>query len=97
MLGYPYCYYYFLGETEYIKFKFVQQMANYQMKTLSDVVYSVNMTTQMKSGDLEKKYSFHVGVPETSLRFLFPKEVKMEQDNVVKVYLYQEQRGGFRI
>lgn len=58
------------------------------------------MTTQM--GKLKKSYSERVGVPVTSLRFLFdgrrinddetPKQLEMEQDDVIEVY--QEQTGG---
>ncbi len=58
------------------------------------------MTTQM--GKLKKSYSERVGVPVSSLRFLFdgrrinddetPKQLEMEQDDVIEVY--QEQTGG---
>ena len=51
-------------------------------------------------GKLKKSYSERVGVPVTSLRFLFdgrrinddetPKALEMEQDDVIEVY--QEQR-----
>ena len=53
-------------------------------------------------GKLKKSYSERVGVPVTSLRFLFdgrrinddetPKALEMEQDDVIEVY--QEQTGG---
>nr|ACO10968.1 Small ubiquitin-related modifier 1-A precursor [Caligus rogercresseyi] len=58
------------------------------------------MSTQM--GKLKKSYSERVGVPLSSLRFLFdgrrinddetPKALEMEQDDVIEVY--QEQSGG---
>ena len=60
------------------------------------------MTTQM--GKLKKSYSERVGVPISSLRFLFdgrrinddetPKALEMEQDDVIEVY--QEQTGGLK-
>ena len=60
----------------------------------------MKQTTQM--GKLKKSYSERVGVPVTSLRFLFdgrrinddetPKALEMEQDDVIEVY--QEQTGG---
>ena len=53
-------------------------------------------------GKLKKSYSERVGVPVSSLRFLFdgrrinddetPKALEMEQDDVIEVY--QEQTGG---
>jgi len=53
-------------------------------------------------GKLKKSYSERVGVPVTSLRFLFdgrrinddetPKQLEMENDDVIEVY--QEQTGG---
>ncbi len=53
-------------------------------------------------GKLKKSYSERVGVPTTSLRFLFdgrrindeetPKQLEMEQEDVIEVY--QEQTGG---
>ena len=56
----------------------------------------------MTLGKLKKSYSERVGVPITSLRFLFdgrrinddetPKALEMEQDDVIEVY--QEQTGG---
>ena len=82
-------------ETEYIKLKVVGQDSN-------EVHFRVKMTTQM--GKLKKSYSERVGVPMTSLRFLFdgrrinddetPKQLEMEQDDVIEVY--QEQTGGDR-
>ena len=54
----------------------------------------MKQTTQM--GKLKKSYSERVGVPVTSLRFLFdgrrinddetPKALEMEQDDVIEVY-----------
>merc|ERR1711993_92359 len=82
------------GETEYIKLKVVGQDSN-------EIHFRVKMTTQM--GKLKKSYSERVGVPVSSLRFLFdgrrinddetPKQLEMEQDDVIEVY--QEQTGGF--
>merc|ERR1711890_162910 len=83
------------GETEYIKLKVVGQDSN-------EIHFRVKMTTQM--GKLKKSYSERVGVPVSSLRFLFdgrrinddetPKQLEMEQDDVIEVY--QEQTGGSR-
>merc|ERR1712130_611964 len=80
-------------ETEYIKLKVVGQDSN-------EIHFRVKHTTQM--GKLKKSYSERVGVPVTSLRFLFdgrrinddetPKALEMEQDDVIEVY--QEQTGG---
>jgi len=77
-------------DTEYIKLKVVGQDSN-------EIHFRVKQTTQM--GKLKKSYSERVGVPITSLRFLFdgrmikddetPKALKMEQDDVIEVY--QEQ------
>ena len=50
------------GETEYIKLKVVGQDSN-------EIHFRVKMTTQM--GKLKKSYSERVGVPVSSLRFLF--------------------------
>merc|ERR1711884_973884 len=82
------------GETEYIKLKVVGQDSN-------EIHFRVKMTTQM--GKLKKSYSERVGVPVSSLRFLFdgrrinddetPKQLEMEQDDVIEVY--QEQTGGW--
>merc|ERR1712217_66523 len=81
------------GATEYIKLKVVGQDSN-------EIHFRVKMTTQM--GKLKKSYSERVGVPVSSLRFLFdgrrinddetPKQLEMEQDDVIEVY--QEQTGG---
>merc|ERR1712226_1647288 len=83
-------------DTEYIKLKVVGQDSN-------EIHFRVKMTTQM--GKLKKSYSERVGVPVSSLRFLFdgrrinddetPKQLEMEQDDVIEVY--QEQTGGFRL
>lgn len=84
------------GDTnsEYIKLKVVGNDSN-------EIHFRVKMTTQM--GKLKKSYSERVGVPVTSLRFLFdgrrinddetPKQLEMENDDVIEVY--QEQTGGF--
>lgn len=81
---------------EYIKLKVVGQDSN-------EIHFRVKMTTQM--GKLKKSYSERVGVPVSSLCFLFdgrrinddetPKQLEMEQDDVIEVY--QEQTGGFRL
>ena len=81
--------------TEYIKLKVVGQDSN-------EIHFRVKMTTQM--GKLKKSYSERVGVPISSLRFLFdgrrinddetPKALEMEQDDVIEVY--QEQTGGLK-
>ena len=80
-------------ETEYIKLKVVGQDSN-------EIHFRVKQTTQM--GKLKKSCSERVGVPVSSLRFLFdgrrinddetPKALEMEQDDVIEVY--QEQTGG---
>ena len=80
-------------DAEYIKLKVVGQDSN-------EIHFRVKQTTQM--GKLKKSYSERVGVPVTSLRFLFdgrrinddetPKALEMEQDDVIEVY--QEQTGG---
>merc|ERR1712137_1292752 len=80
-------------DTEYIKLKVVGQDSN-------EIHFRVKQTTLM--GKLKKSYSERVGVPITSLRFLFdgrrinddetPKALEMEQDDVIEVY--QEQTGG---
>lgn len=79
---------------EYIKLKVVGQDSN-------EIHFRVKMTTQM--GKLKKSYADRIGVPVTSLRFLFdgrrinddetPKLLEMEQDDVIEVY--QEQTGGW--
>merc|ERR550519_117850 len=66
-------------DTEYIKLKVVRQDSN-------EIHFRVKQTTQM--GKLKKSYSERVGVPVTSLRFLFdgrrinddetPKALEME-------------------
>jgi len=81
------------GSSEYIKLKVVGQDSN-------EIHFRVKMSTQM--GKLKKSYSERVGVPMTSLRFLFdgrrinddetPKQLEMENDDVIEVY--QEQVGG---
>ena len=82
-------------ETEYIKLKVVGQDSN-------EIHFRVKQTTQM--GKLKKSYYERVGVPVTSLRFLFDGrrinndesmlalEREMEEDDVIEVY--QEQDGG---
>ena len=82
-------------ETEYIKLKVVGQDSN-------EIHFRVKMSTNM--GKLKKSYAERVGVPVSSLRFLFdgrrindeetPKALEMEQDDVIEVY--QEQTGGWR-
>ncbi|XP_054723160.1 small ubiquitin-related modifier-like isoform X1 [Uloborus diversus] len=79
--------------SEYIKLKVVGQDSN-------EIHFRVKMTTQMVK--LKKSYSDRLGVPVTSLRFLFdgrrinddetPKQLEMENDDVIEVY--QEQTGG---
>ena len=79
--------------SEYIQLKVVSQDSN-------EIRFRVKQTTQM--GKLKKSYSKRVGVPVTSLRFLFDgrrindnettKALEMEQDEVIEVY--QEQDGG---
>merc|ERR1712203_931776 len=78
---------------EYIKLKVVGQDSN-------EIHFRVKMSTNM--GKLKKSYAERVGVPVSSLRFLFdgrrinddetPKALEMEQDEVIEVY--QEQTGG---
>ena len=75
------------GETEYIKLKVVGQDSN-------EIHFRVKMTTEM--GKLKKSYSERVGVPVSSLYFLFdrrqindddtPEQLEMEQDDVIEVY-----------
>ena len=80
------------GETEHIKLKVVDQGSN-------EIHFRVQMTTEM--GKLKKSYSEHVGRTACrSLYFLFnrrrindddtPKQLKMEQDDVIEVYTHQE-------
>lgn len=81
------------SSSDYIKLKVVGNDSN-------EIHFRVKMTTQM--GKLKKSYSERVGVPVTSLRFLFdgrrinddetPKQLEMENDDVIEVY--QEQTGG---
>ena len=81
------------GETECIKLKVVGQYSN-------EIHFRVKMTTAM--GKLKKSYSERVGVPVTSLRFLFdgkrinddetPNSLEMKQDDEIEVY--HEQTGG---
>ncbi len=78
---------------EYIKLKVVGQDSN-------EVHFKVKYSTQM--GKLKKSYAERIGVPVSSLRFLFdgrrinddetPKALEMENDDVIEVY--QEQTGG---
>ena len=80
-------------ETEHIKLKVVGQDTN-------EIHFRVLMSTNM--GKLKESYAKRVGVPVSSLRFLFygrginddetPKALEMEQDDVIEVY--QEQTGG---
>ena len=80
-------------ETEYIKLKVVGQDSN-------EIHFRVKMSTSMAK--LKKSYAERVGVPVSSLRFLFdgkrinddetPKALEMEQEDVIEVY--QEQTGG---
>ncbi|KAI1303046.1 Small ubiquitin-related modifier [Halotydeus destructor] len=82
------------NDGDYIKLKVVGQDSN-------EIHFRVKKTTQM--GKLKKSYSERVGVPVTSLRFLFdgrrindtdtPKTLEMENDDVIEVY--QEQSGGY--
>ena len=83
------------GETEHIKLKLVNQES-------IEIHFQVKMTTLM--GKLKKSYSErlseHVGVPVSSLCFLFhgrrindedtPKQLEMEQDDVIEVCKHQE-------
>ena len=82
------------GEVEYIKLKVVGQDSN-------EIHFRVKMSTSMAK--LKKSYAERVGVPVSSLRFLFdgkrindeetPKALEMEQEDVIEVY--QEQTGGY--
>merc|ERR1712080_583673 len=79
-------------ETEYIKLK---GRTGQQRDTLQGEANHAD-------GQTEEVHSERVGVPQTSLRFLFdgrrinddetPKALEMEQDDVIEVY--QEQTGG---
>lgn len=80
-------------KSEFIKLRVVDQ-------DHSEVHFKVKMTTQM--GKLKKSYSERQSVPATTLRFLYdgrrlgdtetPKELQMEDDDVIEVY--KEQIGG---
>ncbi|KAI5613674.1 small ubiquitin-related modifier 1 precursor [Silurus asotus] len=79
---------------EYIKLKVIGQ-------DNSEIHFKVKMTTHLKK--LKESYSQRQGVPMNSLRFLFegqriadnqtPKELGMEDEDVIEVY--QEQTGGY--
>lgn len=81
------------SSNEYIKLKVVSQDS-------SEIHFRVKFTTPMSK--IKKSYSDRVGVPVTSLRFLFdgkrindtdtPKQLEMEEDDTIEVY--QEQQGG---
>lgn len=83
------------GDNEYIKLKVVSQDS-------SEIHFRVKFTTPMSK--IKKSYSERVGVPVTSLRFLFdgkrindtdtPKQLEMEEEDTIEVY--QEQQGGFQ-
>ena len=94
-----------MGDTEYIKLKVVGKLLFILSSSLvidfiitgqdsNEIHFRVKQTTQM--GKLKKSYSERVGVPVTSLRFLFdgrrinddetPKALEMEQDDVIEVY-----------
>uniref|UniRef100_A0A1B6F8I9 Small ubiquitin-related modifier n=1 Tax=Cuerna arida TaxID=1464854 RepID=A0A1B6F8I9_9HEMI len=82
-------------EGEYLKLKVVGNENN-------EIHFRVKKTTQLMK--LKKSYSDKVGVPVSSLRFLFdgrritdedtPKSLEMEDEDVIEVF--QEQTGGFR-
>lgn len=82
------------NSNEYIKLKVVSQDS-------SEIHFRVKHTTPMSK--IKKSYSERVGVPVTSLRFLFdgkrindtdtPKLLEMEEEDTIEVY--QEQQGGF--
>ncbi|CAG0879723.1 unnamed protein product [Cyprideis torosa] len=79
--------------SDYIKLKVVGQDSN-------EIHFRVKTSTLM--GKLKKSYAERVGAPVNSLRFLFdgrrinddetPKQLEMENDDVIEVY--QEQTGG---
>ena len=83
--------------SEYIKLKVVGQDSNIKLKVVgqdsNEIHFRVKQTTQM--GKLMKSYSERVGVPITSLRFLFdgrrinddesPSALEMEQDDAIEV------------
>ena len=76
-----------MSQDSNIKLKVVGQDSN-------EIHFRVKQTTQM--GKLMKSYSERVGVPVTSLRFLFdgrrinddesPSALEMEQDDVIEVW-----------
>ena len=80
-------------KTECIKLKVVGQDSN-------EIHFLVKMFDNM--GKLKKHYAEKVGVPVSSLKFLFrghcindgesPKALEMEQDDIIEVY--QEQAEG---
>ena len=88
---------------EYIKLKMVGpgHSVPWVGQDSNEIHFRVKMWTNM--GKLKKSYAERVGVPVSSLRFLFdgrrinddetPKALEMEQDDVIEVY--QEQTGGF--
>ena len=80
-----------MGDTEYIKLKVVGQDSN-------EIHFRVKQTTQM--GKLKKSYSERVGVPVTSLRFLFDGR-RINDDETPKVYYlpseWVELSGTFNI
>ncbi|XP_070566810.1 small ubiquitin-related modifier 1-B-like [Ptychodera flava] len=81
--------------SEYIKLKVMGQDS-------TEIHFKVKMSTQMRK--LKESYCQRLGVPMNSLRFLFdgqrinddqtPKQLEMEDDDVIEVY--QEQTGGFQ-
>lgn len=81
------------GNQDYIKLKVVSQDS-------SEIHFRVKFSTPMSK--IKKSYSERVGVPISSLRFLFdgkrindtdtPKQLEMEEDDTIEVY--QEQQGG---
>merc|ERR1711936_860077 len=72
-------------ETEYIKLKVVGQDSN-------EIHFRVKQTTQM--GKLKKSYSERVGVPVTSLRFLFDGRRINEDETPKALEMEQDQTGG---
>lgn len=81
-------------QSEYIKIKVVGQDTN-------ELHFRVKKTTAFSK--LKKSYSDRIGVPLTSLRFLFdgrriddgdtPLSLEMEEEDVIEVF--QEQTGGY--
>jgi len=84
-------------DTEYIKLKVIGQDSN-------EIHFRVKQTTIL--GKLKKSYSEKIGVPITSLRFLYdgrrtgddetPKFLKMKQDDVIEVYEAQGGSQGYK-